>query len=439
MTSPTVATRRPTAEEFLLSWRFVVLAAVVFGLFIFGFATKGTFDPWTIGTFLPGHFFSAQADAMLDGRLWVEPSQIPDECFFVEGRCYGYFGLPPSIVRLPLVVLFGVEHSEMTAVFLAVGAGVALWAALDLCRRVLLRECPRATWHTAGYMAVAAVVLGPGGALVLVTDAYVYQEAIMWSVASTMVGVNLFWRWWTERADRQFIGATVAFVIAAGSRPSAALVGVVLAVVVVAHLWLTGRLTRRALLGAAAMALLPGVLMVAVFWAKFDAPLPPEKGYQALDYEFIQRVIANNDGEFGTSVRFVPTAALSYLRPDAFRVDADWPWVRFRFGRPYGPEPMERITYLPPLATDSISVERTTSVTDVMPLPLVATVAATGALLVRRRHRIELAILAALVTVPLVMMTTQTIASRYLGDFFPLLAGCALGSALGQGLDVAAL
>ncbi len=428
--APTIE-RRSVAVAFLLSRRFTVLASVAFGLFFFGFATRWTFDPWAIGNFWPGHFFAAQADAMLQGRFWVDRAELPGECIFVDGRCLGYFGLSPSVVRLPLVMALGVSRSEMTAVFLAIAAAVALWAALDLTRRVLQREHPRVDGWSAGYMVVAAVVLGPGGALMLVSDLYVYQEAILWAVATVGVGTNLFWRWWTERRDRQFVGATVAFVIAASARPSTVLVGMVLAVAVVVYFLRNGRLTRRALVGAVGLALLPGLFMVAAFFAKFGAPQPPDEGYEGLNFQYVQQIVRNNGGEYGSSIRFIPTAALAYLRPDTLELSGDWPVVGFRFGRPFGNDDRERIAYLPPLAPDSINVERTVSLTNVMPLPLAATVAAAVAIGRRRRARFELPVLAALATMPLVAFTTQTIATRYLGDFFPLMAvGTAFGATL---------
>lgn len=423
--------RRATAVEFVLSRRFAVLCSAAFGVFFFGFATKGTFDPWTIGTYWPGHFFSAQADAMLHGRLWIDRADLPGECVFVDGRCTGYFGLAPSVLRIPLVVAMGVSRSEMTGLFLAVAAGVALWGALDLCRRVVVRDGRIPDAWTAGYVVVAAVVLGPGGVLMLVSDPYVYQEAILWSVAATVVGVNLFWRWWTERRDRQFVGATIALVVAAASRPTAVAVGLVLAVALLGACIRTRRLSRRAILGSLGLAFLPGLVMVAGFFAKFGEPLPPAEGYEGLDYVYVARIIKNNGGEFGTSARFIPTAMFAYTRPDTLQLTSGWPPVGFRFGRPFGNEDKERITYLPPLAKDSINVERTVSLTNVMPLPVIASVASVVMIVRRRRHRFELAIMAAVATVPLVMFTTQTIAARYLGDFFPLAAvGTAFGSPL---------
>lgn len=384
----------------------------------------------TIGSYMPGRFFSAQADAILNGRLWIDRTYLPGECSFVDGKCYGYFGIAPSLIRLPLVAVFGIENSEMAALFLSVAAGISLWSALDLCRRVLHRECPGVTWQAAGYMAIAAIVLGPGGAMMLVSDAYVYEEAILWSIAAMLVGANLFWRWWMEGKDRQFVGATLMFVIAAASRPTAALVGAVFAALIVVGRLCQRRLTLKTILGAIGIAVLPPMALLGGFYVKYGAPRPVAQ-YEGTSYVYIQRVMENNGGNFGSSARFVPTATFAYLRPDSVRVSADWPWVRFRFGRPFGDKPLERIAYLPPLRDDSINVEPVVSLTDVMPIPLVATIAASAAIVFRRRNRFELVMLIGLATAPLIMLPTQTIATRYLGDFFPMLAvGTAFGVTL---------
>ncbi|MBU3701570.1 MAG: hypothetical protein FGM58_05940 [Acidimicrobiia bacterium] len=409
-------------QGFLLSRHFVTFWSVVFAVFFFGFATKGTFDPATIGAYFPGHFFSAQADALLQGRLWVEKSNLPGECYFRDGNCYGYYGLPPSLVRIPLVLVLGVQDSELTTVFLAVAAGIAVWAALDLCRRVLSREDSIGDRAAAGFMAVAAIVLGPGSALMLASDAYVYQEAILWSVAGLMVGIDLFWRWWVERRDRQFVGAVIALTIAAASRPSTAFVGMALALGLVVARAIRRRIGWRMLAGAAVLAVVPVVAVIGVFALKFGTFTPPYDSYEGLNFRFIQYNMSNNDGKFGSSAKFIPTSTLAYLRPDTLQIETEWPFIRYKFGRPYGQDPLERITYVPPAKRDSMNVEPTVSITNVMPLPLAATIAAAVAIFRRRRQRHELLILAALVTPLVLMATIQSIASRYLADFYPLLA-----------------
>jgi hypothetical protein len=66
-------------------------------------------------------------------------------------------------------------------------------------------------------------------------------------------------------------------------------------------------------------------------------------------------------------------------------------------------------------------VERTTSLTDTMPIPVLAAGIASYAA-VRRRKTKELVVLAAAATIGLIASTQFVMTSRYLGDFYPLLA-----------------
>jgi hypothetical protein len=66
-------------------------------------------------------------------------------------------------------------------------------------------------------------------------------------------------------------------------------------------------------------------------------------------------------------------------------------------------------------------VEKTTSLTDIMPIPVLAAGIASYAA-VRRRKTKELVVLAAVATCGLLASTLFGMTSRYLGDFYPLVA-----------------
>src|SRR5262245_35425746 len=83
------------------------------------FTTLGTWDltrqrndgGWS------GGFYAAQAESMLvRARLDVEPPDIQGECFERDSRCYGYFGLTPTLVRIPLLGISRSLHSAMTPI-----------------------------------------------------------------------------------------------------------------------------------------------------------------------------------------------------------------------------------------------------------------------------------------------------------------------------------
>jgi hypothetical protein len=66
-------------------------------------------------------------------------------------------------------------------------------------------------------------------------------------------------------------------------------------------------------------------------------------------------------------------------------------------------------------------VEKTTSLPNIMPIPLLAAGIALYASICRRRAN-ELVVLVAVASIGLMMSTTYAMTSRYLGDFYPLLA-----------------
>jgi hypothetical protein len=410
---------------YLRSKRFVMLASAFTGLYVFAWGTKWTFDPYTVGSFWPGRFFTAQADAILQARLWVNPADIPGECWYQDGQCYGYFGLFPSLLRIPFVFILGPTVPELTALFISIAAGITLWAALDLCRRVVDQACPKFSTVPSVFMLVTALALGPAGVLILLSDPYVYQEAIVWSLAGTLVGINLMWRWWSERVQWQLIGSMFAFVCAASARPTA--VGIAL-IISLGLFWLSRvgqRLDRKTLLLALTLSVLPVFVAGGSLFLKFSQLTTPFESYEGLSTSYWPEILEANDG-VATGARFVPTGLLVFLRPDSLHISSQWPWIRYRFGGG-----LEQITFLPPLQKGSMYQEQTTSISNAMPLAFLSTITITSILVRRRRRNFELVLLGALCTPIVVTALNIGVSARYLGDAYPLVAvGMALSGSL---------
>lgn len=397
--------------------------AALCGLYVFGWSTVWTFrDPYprVIGTWrgIDG-FFTAQADAILHLRLDIGTDvpwfrNLGSECFVRDGKCFGYFGIVPSLIRIPFLLIFGKSNFSYAPIFLALGAAISIWCALDLVRRALsrLRLVRRST--RACVIILAGLCLGPGSVLVMLSDPYMYQEAIMWSIAGSMVAINLLWRWWNERRIWQLTGATVAAVFSAGSRPTSVGFGVVVAIGFSWLLWRRSELNRSLVVRLAMLAALPVLFTFGVFYLKFGSPFLSYSLYASKN----ETLLELNDGT-ETGPRFIPTAAFMYLRPDAVRFSQEWPFVRFRFGDTRdGFEPPK---YLPPLRENSMYVEETTSLTSSMPLASLAIIVGVAAsALTRRRH--ELVLLGAAATIGVVMMLGWGLTTRYLCDMYPFVA-----------------
>ena len=403
---------------FLFRNRFIALCVGVMVVCVYGWCTRWTFDPSFTGEVRSDSFFTAQADALIRGRLWVDPKSMPfisSECFYRAGKCYGYFGLTPSLLRTPILLVIGPTTQSFAIFMIPLAAGVALGASLDLCRQFARPMARQA--RGAVFMCVAALTLGPGSVLILLADPFLYQEAIVWSIAGVMLAVNFYWRW-LHSDNTRYLALTVVFCIfAAGARPTTVLVGVVLGVAVLIVHRRHVSLRSNVAVAAVGLIVLPALFSFGVLFLKFDQPSPPPRAQNnPTDNPAGTPYICGQ--LFESHPKFLPTSLLAYFRPDAVRLYKDWPNVRFRFNTCDGPN---HPTYLWPLKVGDMHVEKTTSLPDTMPIPVLAAGIASYAA-VRRRKIKELVVLVAVATIGLMASSTVGLASRYLGDFYPLLA-----------------
>lgn len=174
-----------------ISWIAILMMIPV----VFYFTTRATGDlteqildgGWSAG------FFTAQAESMLvHARLDVRRRDIRSECWTRDSLCYGYFGVTPSLLRIPFLGISRYLHSSLTALYLGIAVLLAYWAALQMLQRSL-REFTDAAQPSAlvlGYATAGAFALGPGGSLVFVTRPAVYEEAIAWGVALFLLALN---------------------------------------------------------------------------------------------------------------------------------------------------------------------------------------------------------------------------------------------------------
>ena len=399
--------------------RFIAVCVGVMVVCVYGWCTRWTFDPSFTGKTRSDSFFTAQADALIRGRLWVDPNSflgsVSNECWYIAGKCYGYFGLTPSLLRVPILLVIGPTTQSFAIFMIPLAAGLAFGASLDLCRQFARPMARQA--RGAVFMCVAAVTLGPGSVLILLADPFLYNEAMVWSIAGVMLAVNFYWRWLHSNHTR-YLALTVVFCIfAAGARPTTLLVGVILGIaVLIAHRQHV-RLRSNVAVAAVGLIVLPALFSFGVLFLKFDQPSPPPRAQNnPTDNPAGTPYICGQ--LFESHPKFLPTSLLAYFRPDAVRLYKDWPNVRFRFNTCDGPN---HPTYLWPLKVGDMHVEKTTSLPDTMPIPVLAAGIASYAA-VRRRKIKELVVLVAVATIGLMASSTVGLASRYLGDFYPLLA-----------------
>jgi hypothetical protein len=392
----------------------VVASAILF----FSLATQWTFRPdlelpsYTFGT----RFFLAQAHSLTEGNLAVRPKDLPGECFVHDGKCYGYFGLTPSLLRAPFLPVLD-ELGSLTPLFICAALTLALWAAVDMMRRAWLRAGVRGPPELITF-ALMAIGLGVGSVLVQLTRPAMYEEAIVWAIAFLLLAIRAVWRW-TDTESRVQLGvALVCLVLGAGARPTVLPAAVVLGGFI---LW-RAVLARRVAWAFSALAIvaLPSVFVLGVYWLKFETLIPDLRINESVHGSPSAAAIFARNGGATTSAKFIPTSLFAYLRPDGIVFGDAFPWVQAH----------SSVAWLPPLRSGGAYIEPVGSATTTMPLLVIAAIGAgcwaIWALVsrpdLRETARTVGVLLVAAASCLVVTLTWLVIVNRYLGDFYPLLA-----------------
>ncbi|MBF0160850.1 MAG: hypothetical protein HQL88_01050 [Magnetococcales bacterium] len=130
-----------------------------------------------------GKYYDALGESLLEGRWDVPCDTIAWEALEKDGRCYGYFGPTPAIVRLLLRTLVTPEyHLSRLSVLLALIVQLIFMLWFVKIYRSEWQDGPqRGPWP----MEVLLPVLGGLGAttLYLTNPAFLYHEAIAWANA----------------------------------------------------------------------------------------------------------------------------------------------------------------------------------------------------------------------------------------------------------------
>jgi hypothetical protein len=406
--------------------------------------TGGTFQ--LLQRNLYANFYDVQARALLHGHFAMPASTLTVEGIREGSRTYMYYGPVPALLRMPVLLFTHRFDGRLTVCSMLLGFVVALVFVARLGWRI------RALTTTAGVSVAESVltgvvlfVAGVGSSLFFLgSDALIYHEAELWGAALALGSLDFLVAWIAVPSAGALVAsglfATLSILtrgsVGAGPVAALGLVGVAYGLAALrgrrrADAEGTGGVRLLAALGlrraerpgrwavlALAAAAVPVLLYVAINEIKFGTlvSLPLQK--QVFTSVNLNRriTLADNGGSlFG--LKFVPTALVQYLRPDALGFSRLFPFLDF-----------------PPKATVIGGVHYDTldfssSLTATMPaLVALSVVGLVGVFGRRRDHRLgalRLPVVGAAVgTVG--VLTIAYIANRYLADFLPLLALCAL-------------
>ena len=388
----------------------ILVSAVVFATLL----TGGTFRFILEESF--GTFYDHQAASLLHAHLDVPGAALSGEAFVVNGKIYGYYGITPALLRVPLVVL-GVAFGQVIRPFLLTYFIAALVAAyLLLCDAMRALSGP-AAWPSRTATVIFLLASGLGSTLLFLgSRAYIYHEAILCGATCTLWTIVFALRYLDAPQSRNWIGALLCGFLAMHARPSSGLFALcTVGAVALFHLGRglkpLARPTLRRHFAVGVLATFAILSFNGLSYLKFGTFDGSPLRYAV---QYTPERLARFDGKNFHLVNVPHNFDVYFVRPD-FRWEPKFPYffLGARQGRGY---PGAKID----LAEPALALPWA------MPALFLAALACGWALLYAPPSRPPLAVLAFGVAPMFGALLTAIVTShRYTGDFCPLLIACA--------------
>ena len=308
----------------------IVITAVPFLWILLG--------PWESPNFLrrtiyQDNFYDLQARAMFHGHLWLANGAIGIEAFVHGGRQYTYFGLFPSLIRMPILLMTNSLDGKLTAPsILTSWLLTGFFTSLLLWRvRVLIRGRAVMGWVEAVASGVlVATIMGGTIWMLLASTPFVFNEDIAWSICLT-VGSMFALLGLVERPSWRRVFACFALILAANLDRATTGWACVVGAGMIAAWFATGHggpENRRWSIPTLGAGLIPLLVGCAVNYSKFGVLFGVSNFEQVWTHVNAYRrkfLAANHNSEEG--IVFVPTNILAYLRPDGLRLSSVFPFI----------------------------------------------------------------------------------------------------------------
>ncbi len=374
----------------------------------------------------PDNFYELQARAMFAGHLWVPTGSLGIEGFLHAGHTYTYFGIWPSIIRMPVLVFTHAYDGTLTAPsLLAAWLLTGLFSALLLWRvRILIRGEVVLGWaEAASYGALTAAIMGGSVLMFIAANPSTYDEDFAWSVA-LVIGALFTLLGMLERPTTKAAVASGLLILAANLNRSPTGYACVIAALLVAGWFALGKGgadQRRWAWWMAVCGIVPLLASCAVTYAKFGLPfgLPMADQVWAHINAHRRYFLAANGGK-AFSLRFLPSTMWAYLDPGAIRFSSLFPFIA--------------APSTPAHAVGNVVLDQTYATTSVTAAsPLLFLLACWGVVTAFRPHGIGNVRLTRLILLGAAAATAGVlvwgyIAYRYVSDLLPLLI---IASAIG--------
>jgi hypothetical protein len=298
--------------------------------------------------------YDAQARAIMHGHLWVANGSISFEAWIHGGHQYTYFGIFPSLIRIPIFLFTSSLDGRLTPLSMfAAWVVTALFSSLLLWRlRILFRgDAPLGWWEATSYAVLLASIL-VGSVLVYLASIVDYtSEDEAWSIALAiaslfaLVGV-------LERPSWRRVMACGILVLLTNLNRLTTGYTACLAALLIGVWFASGRAgpeRRRWALPMIIAGLVPLAVGCAIDLAKFGqpfaAPVSDDTLYRIFGWGRV------NGGQF-YGLRYVPSTLQAYVDPANFRFSSIFPFIVF----PDIPGPIAHTTLFTRAPTASVPV-----------------------------------------------------------------------------------
>jgi hypothetical protein len=359
--------------------------------------------------------YDVQARAMMSGHFALPNGSIGPEAFVHDGHQFTYFGIFPSLLRMPVFLFTHALDGRLTAVsMLGAWLVTALFGALLLWRiRIVLRGEASLGWaETTSYGILLASLLAGTVLLYLASQPNEYSEDLVWSVA--LASASLFALLGVvERPTWGRIVACGTLVLLTNLNRATTGYACIIAALVIAVWFGLGRAgpdRRQWWIPMLLAGLVPMAAGIAIDLAKFGIPFGVPVSAQFL---FKSGGYIHINGGHYYSLRFVPSALQAYADPTNLRFTSLFPYIT-----------LPNIPIYPIAHTRLFTRAPTASVIATTPLLVVAGIWGVITSFTRQQDIVKRSLrilLIAMAGTAGSAMIDGWILERFVGDFLPLL------------------
>jgi hypothetical protein len=279
------------------------------------------------------YFYDIQARAMFHGHLWVPPGQLSLEAFNHDGHQFTYFGIFPSLIRMPVLLITSRLDGDLTAPSLLLAwFATAVFTALLLWRlRVFIRGTAlvgRA--EAASYGVLMAGVMGGSVVIYLVATPIVYNEDFAWSIP-LVLGSLFVLLGIQDRPSWGRMAALGVLVVCTNLNRTPGGYAVTIGCILVAAWFALGKggtTARRWAIPLIAVGLVGFLANAAVTYAKFGIPVGLPMADQTWTHlnAYRRHFLAANGGK-PWNLNHIPSQFWAYFQPFGARFSAIFPFI----------------------------------------------------------------------------------------------------------------